>query len=145
MADIMVSSESAEAETGEVSLWRLYVIRAVGLLGVYGLIGPVTRLFDHAPTERGMLTAMLSGLWVLAFLVIRYPLKLLPIMLFEFIWKTLWLIAFGLPQWWSGVGSPRLSQDLFDIGFVGPVLFGLAIPWVYVWRHYIVEPSERWR
>ena len=94
----------------EVSLARLYVMRAVSLLGIFGLFETVAPLVDHVPTERGMLKAMISGLWVMAFFSFRYPLKLLPFFLFEFVWKTLWLIFFGLPQWWSGVGSPRFSR-----------------------------------
>jgi hypothetical protein len=129
----------------EVSLGRLYAIRAMAVLGIYSLFQTVMRLVDHEPTERGMLIAIISGLWVMAFFFLRYPLKMLPIFLFEFVWKTLWLLFFGLPQWWSGVGSPRLAEDLFSIGFVGPVVFGLLIPWGYVWRHYIKAPAERWR
>jgi hypothetical protein len=128
----------------EVSLARLYVIRAIAVLGIYGLFDTVVTLVEHAPTERGMLKAMISGLWVMAFFSFRYPLKMVPILLFEFVWKTLWLIFFGLPQWWSDVGSPSLSQDMIEIGAFS-LVFGLVIPWGYVWRHYVVAPSERWR
>jgi len=128
----------------EVSLARLYVMRAVGLLGIYGLLPMVARLVDHSPTERGMLIAMVSGLWVMAFFVIRYPLKLVPLFLFEIIWKLLWLIFFGLPQWWTGVGSPRLGEDLWSIGAF-PLVCALVIPWGYVWRHYVKAPGDRWR
>ena len=128
----------------EVSLARLYVLRAVALLGLYALLPTIRRLFEHAPDERGMLTAMVSGLWVMALVTIRYPLKMVPVMLFEFTWKVVWLIFFGLPQWRSGAGSPRLSQDLWDIGLF-PFVLLLVIPWGYVWRHYVKAPSERWR
>lgn len=128
----------------EVSLVRLYVIRATALLGVYGLLPTIKRLLDHAPDERGMLTAMVSGLWVMALFTLRYPLKMVPLLLFEFVWKVLWLLFFGLPQWRAGVGSPRLAEDLWEIGAF-PVVLLAVIPWGYVWRRYIVEPSERWR
>ena len=128
----------------EVSLARLYAMRAVGLLGIYGLLPTIGRLVDHAPTERGMLTAMVSGLWVMAFFIVRYPLKMVPLFLFEITWKLLWLIFFGLPQWWSGIGSPSLAGDLWSIGAF-PIVCAIVIPWGYVWRHYVREPSERWR
>lgn len=35
-------------------------------------------LFAHAPTDRGMIKAFLSGLWVMAFFSFRYPLQMLP-------------------------------------------------------------------
>ena len=128
----------------EVSLARLYAIRAVGLLGVYGLFTTVMTLIDHAPDERGMLKAMVSGLWVMALISIRYPLKMVPILLFELVWKTLWLIFFGIPQYWTGIGSPRLGEDLWSIGAF-PIVCVLVIPWGYVWRHYVNAPGDRWR
>ena len=128
----------------EVSMARLYAIRAVALLGVYGLFTTVMTLVDHAPDERGMLKAMISGLWIMCLITIRYPLKMIPILLFELVWKLLWLFFFGIPQWWTGVGSPRLGEDLWSIGAF-PLVCVLVIPWGYVWRHYIKEPAERWR
>jgi len=56
----------------------------------------------------------------------------------------MWMLAFGLPQWPAGTGSPRSSDDLISIGN-GPILFGLIIPWGYVYRHYVRQPAERWR
>ena len=91
-----------------------------------------------------MLKAMISGLWVMCFITLRYPLKMIPILLFELVWKMLWLIFFGLPQWWAGVGSPRLSEDLWSIGAF-PIVCMLVIPWGYVWSHYVREPADRWR
>jgi hypothetical protein len=129
----------------EVSLLRLYVLRANYLLWVIaGLLLAVPPLIAHGPTERGMIDSMFGGLWVMGIFGLRYPLRMLPIFLFEFVWKTIWLLAFGLPQWLAGAGSPRLSDDLISIGN-GPILFGLIIPWGYVWRHYVKQPGDRWR
>lgn len=96
------------------------------------------------PVGRGMITSILGGLCFMALLGIRYPLKMVPILLFEFVWKSIWLLRFGLPQWLAGTGSPRLGRDMFDIGLF-PLVFALVIPWGYVWRHYVVAPTERWR
>jgi hypothetical protein len=104
----------------------------------------VPPLIDHEPTARSMLPSMLAGLWVTGFFGLRYPLQMLPVFLFEFFWKLIWLVAFGIPQWLSGTGSPRLSEDLLGIG-TGPLLFALIIPSGYVWRHYVKKPAERWR
>lgn len=128
----------------EVSLARLYAIRAVALLGIWGLLPTVQTLIDHAADERGMLKALIGGLWVMCFITLRYPLKMVPILLFELVWKLIWLIFFGLPQWWTGVGSPRLAEDLWSIGAF-PIVCILVIPWGYVWRHYVKESGDRWR
>ncbi len=129
----------------EVPLWRLYVLRALFLVFVIGgfLVHP-RWMFSPDPTARGMIEGMTAGLWAMSFFGLRYPLQMLPIFLFEFVWKSIWLLGFGLPQWMSGGGSPRLDNDLLMIG-LGPLVFGLVIPWGYVWRHYIRKPSERWR
>lgn len=129
----------------EVPLWRLYLLRANYLLwAVAGLFLALPPLLDPEPAARGMVDSMFGGLWVMGVLGVRYPLQMLPIFLFEFAWKTIWLLAFGLPQWLSGTGSPRLGEDLIAIGN-GPILFGLIIPWGYVWRRYVRQPAERWR
>lgn len=129
----------------EVSLVRLYVIRAACLASFIALgSSNLPDLIWPDPTARGMISGILGGLWVMLAIGIRYPLKMMPIYLFEFVWKTIWLLAFGLPQWLAGTGSPRLNEDLINIGLF-PIVVGLVIPWGYVWRHYVMEPSERWR
>ena len=129
----------------EVSLARLYMIRGFCLF--YVLSAPfdsLPRLFVHAPDERGMISSILGGLWVMALIGLRYPLQILPIFMFECAWKTIWAICFGLPQWYLGVGSPRLGEDLFSIGFFA-IVFALLIPWSWVWRHFVMQPADRWR
>ena len=128
----------------EVSLARLYLMRAVALLGIYGLFETVETLFVHAPLDRGVHKALIAGLWLMCLFALRYPLKMVPILLFEMTWKLVWLAAFGLPQYWSGAGSPRLSEDLWSIGAF-PIVCVLVIPWGYVWRHFVTAPGERWR
>lgn len=146
----MVSNEAIPPRTAqdlvpEVSLLRLYLLRANYLVwAIAGLFLALPPLIVHGPTDRGMIDSMFAGLWVMGLLGLRYPLQMLPIFLFEFAWKTIWLVAFGLPQWLAGTGSPSLSDDLIAIGN-GPILFGLIIPWGHMWRHYIRKPAERWR
>jgi hypothetical protein len=129
----------------EVSLARLYVIR-LGCLAAAVAIGAndLPALIWPDPVARGMNPALLGGLWVMALIAIRHPLKMVPILLFEFVWKLIWLLRFGLPQWQAGTGSPRLGTDMLEIGLF-PLVFGLIIPWTYVWRHYVAAPAERWR
>ena len=128
----------------EVPLGRLYLMRAVALLGIWGLFETVETLFVHAAMDRGVHKALIAGLWLMCLFAFRYPLKMVPILLFEMTWKLVWLFAFGLPQWASGVGSPRLGEDLWSIGAF-PIVCALVIPWSYVWRHYVIAPGEPWR
>lgn len=139
------SPHASERRDNEVSLWRLYVLR-VGFLifAVAGFFVHPQWLIDPSPTNRGMILAFTGGLWVMSFFGLRYPLQMLPIFLFELVFKTMWLLRFGLPQWMAGRVDPQLSEDLVLIGGP-PIVLVLIIPWGYVWRHYIKEPSERWR
>jgi hypothetical protein len=130
---------------GEVSLGRLYVLRTMYLvLVIGGGIAFLPQLIGHEPTARGVIPSMLAGMWVLACFGIRYPLQMLPILLFELAWKTIWLVDYGLPQWRAGVNTPVFKDDFKAIA-LGPLVFILVIPWGYVFRHYLKKPGERWR
>jgi hypothetical protein len=93
---------------------------------------------------RGVIPSLLGGIWVLALLGLRYPLQMLPLLMFEFVWKTIWLVDFGLPQYSSARRPPTFDEDFKAIA-LGVVLMPLVIPWPYVWRHYVKRPGARWR
>jgi len=138
-------SRSAADTAGEVSLVRLYVLRATYLLLVVGLgamIVPV--LFNHEPMARGVIPSLLGAVWLLAFVGLRYPLQMLPLLMFEFVWKTIWMVAFGLPQWSSGQLPPTFAEDFKAIA-AGVILMPIVIPWGYVYRHYVKQQANRWR
>jgi hypothetical protein len=82
--------------------------------------------------------------WVLAFVGLKHPLKMLPLLMFEFAWKSIWMVAYGLPQWSSGQLPLTFAEDSFNIGF-GVILMPLVIPWGYVYRHYVKRSGARWR
>jgi hypothetical protein len=130
---------------GEVSIARLYVLRATYLLLVVGLgilIGP--QLVNHAPTARGVIPSLLGGVGLLALIGLKYPLQMLPLLMFEFAWKTIWLVAFGVPQWSVGQMPATFTEDFQNIAF-GVILMPIVIPWGYVYRNYITQPAARWR
>lgn len=128
----------------DVSIFRLYVLRATYLLLVTGLGAMIVPpILSHELTSRGVIQSLLGAVWVLAFFGLRYPLQMLPLLMFEFVWKLIWTIAYGLPQWSAGQFPPTFAEDAFNIG-VGVILMPLVIPWGYVWRHYVKRPGARW-
>jgi len=130
---------------GEVSLARLYVLRATYLLLIVGLgVMIVPPLINHAPMARGVISSLLGSVWLLAFIGLKYPLQMLPLLMFEFVWKAIWLLAFGLPQWSAGQLPATFNEDFQNIAF-GVILMPLVIPWKYVWRNYVTRPAARWR
>jgi hypothetical protein len=139
------STAAPDTVESEVSLARLYVLRATFLLLVVGLGAMILPpLLSHAPMARGVIPSLLGAVWVLAFVGLRYPLQMLPLLMFEFAWKTMWLIDFGLPQWSSGQLPPTFAEDFSAIA-MGVVLMPLVIPWRYVYRHYVKQHADRWR
>lgn len=138
------SSLPASADS-EVSIVRLYVLRATYLLLLVGLGAMVVpEILNHPLATRGVIPSLLGAIWLLAFLGLRYPLQMLPLLLFELAWKSIWMFAYGLDQWLAGQLPPTFADDFFAIG-VGVILMPLVIPWGYVWHRYVRQPSERWR
>ena len=128
----------------DVSRARLYVLRATYLLLIVGLGAMnLPELISHEPTARGVIPSLLGGIWLLAFLGFKSPLKMLPLLLFELAWKAIWLLDYGLPQWSSGRIPPTWPED-FQAIVAGVILISIVIPWGYVYRHYVKMPG-RWR
>lgn len=124
---------------------RLYVLRATYLLLVVGLGATIVpQLLSHEPAARGVIPSLLGALWLLAFLGLRYPLQMLPLLLFEFAWKSIWLVDFGLRQWSSGQRPASFDDDFFAI-VMGVVLMPLVIPWGYFFRRYVMQRADRWQ
>jgi hypothetical protein len=137
--------DSPASAAPEVSLVRLYVLRATYALLAIGLGAMILpELIAHPLTSRGVIPSLLGAVWLLAFVGLKYPLEMLPLLMFEFAWKSIWTLAYGLPQWSAGQLPPTFAEDSFNIG-VGVVLMPLVIPWGYVFRHYIKRPGARWR
>ncbi len=129
----------------EVSLFRFYVLRAMYLLIVVGLgasIWPgVLNPARHWELMEGVESCMLAAFSLLCLLGLRYPLQMLPILFWEVIWKTLWLILVPLPQWSAGHIDESIKPTIFAVSMV--VLVYLAVPWPYVFTKYVKAHSER--
>ena len=131
----------------QVSTFRLYVLRAMYLFIVVGLAVYLWPDILHSPRHwslaEGELNCMLAAFSILCALGLRYPLQMLPVLLWEVTWKTLWLILVPLPQWRAGHIEDAIRPATFAISMV--VLVYLAVPWPYVFRQYLKAPGERWR
>ena len=130
----------------QVSLLRLYILRAMYLFIVVGLgtfLWP--EILDpnrHWELMQGENSCMLAAFSIMSLIGIRYPLQMLPVLLWEVTWKTMWLILVPLPQLIAGHVDKALDPTIFAISMV--VLVYAAIPWGYVYQRYILARSERW-
>ncbi len=129
----------------ELSRIRLLAMRAMYLVMAVGLTLVVWPLIiDHPPDTpnlSGAAWALLGTIGLLSYVGLRYPVQMLPLLLFELVWKLVWLGAFAFPLWLSGELTEADRSTAFDTA-LGLVLL-LVIPWGHVWRHYVRKPAER--
>jgi hypothetical protein len=79
---------------------------------------------------------------LLAFIGLRYPVRMLPVLLFESLWKLIWLSVVTLPVALAGEVDQTLSQIIFNCSF--DVVILAVFPWGYVWQRYVMAPGDRW-
>jgi hypothetical protein len=135
----------------EVSTFRVYLLRAMYVFMVVGLatfkLGPAVLHPENLSPQDSVVISVLGAFALLAVLGIRYPLKMLPLLFFEFVWKLVWVVAFGLPLLLSGQLDPNASfggtETLVNC-LLGIVLVPLVTPWGYVFRKYWKAPGDRW-
>ena len=143
----MQGPEASHLITGDFPAWRLNALRAAYLLIIVGLAVQVWPgiVLRHSSWElmEGVVQCMLGALSLLALLGLRHPLRMLPLLMWEIVWKGLWLaLVFG----------PKLTGGQVDEGTAATafacllaVVFPLVIPWGHVAREFFGGPGDRWR
>ena len=131
----------------ELSTRRLNVMRIGYAFLVVGLaIVRWPRLIQDAPSlplMEGVVTCLLTAMSLLAFLGLRYPVRMLPILLFEVAWKVIWIATVAIPHLVSDDMNAATQEVLFNCSFV--VIIIAVIPWGYAWRRYVRTPGDAWR
>src|SRR5919112_515431 len=132
----------------EVSTVRLYLLRASYLIIAVGLGLIIWPTLADPPQGvehmRGVVRALLAAVGVLALVGIRYPLRMLPLLFFELVWKTIWVLAIGVPLWSADAFTPGTRESWRDC-LVGIALCLAVIPWGYVVATYVRAPGDRLR
>ena len=130
-----------------VAIWRINVLRFLFLLMALVMGSVVWRqvLFESADWEwnRGLAKSMLAALALLSLLGVRYPLQMLPLMLYEIAWKTTWLLFIALRAWLNGKWNTNIEALFHDC--IGIIVAYFIVPWRYVWQRYFAQPAEPWR
>jgi hypothetical protein len=131
-----------------VSPLRLNVLRAyyaLMALGSFAVFWP--GLLSHTSRwgiDNGAQYALLSALAPAALLGLRYPLKLLPLALYEFLWKALWFIFVAGPLYAGGHMTAGVWSNAAACS-IAIVLTPIVMPWRYLWQSYVTAPMEPWR
>jgi hypothetical protein len=119
----------------EVSIVRLYVLRAMfALIGVAQgyLQFPLFFHHPHWTLAGGVVHSMLATLSALSLVGIFYPLRMLPVLVYELLWKSIWLLGIALPLWLSNQFDPDTRETFYEC--VGVVILIPIIPWRYFFR-----------
>jgi hypothetical protein len=86
---------------------------------------------------------MLVALSLLSLLGLRYPLRMLPVLLFEVAWKIIWLAAIALPLWSDDKLTGAARDQAGTVLLVGIVI--AVIPWRYVVTRFLSAKGDPWR
>jgi hypothetical protein len=137
-----------DSTRGSASLptWRLNVMRVGYLVMGAGLaLTKWPELFGRGPWElkEGTVLTMLFSMSVLALLGLRYPQRMLPILLFEVGWKLTWLAVVALPLWIDGNLTGATREQAATVLLVAIVI--AVIPWRHVASQFVTASGDRWR
>jgi len=141
-----IATIAAPSTATDLSVTRLHLMRSGYLLMAVGLVLVKWPLLPDAhalPLYEGVTLCLLTAMSLLAFVGLRHPVKLLPLLLLESAWKLIWLALVALPAAVSGDLDAATTDVLFNCSFV--VLILAVTPWSYVWRSYVAASGDRWR
>jgi hypothetical protein len=137
------TADPAPLSVRRLNLMRIgYLFMAVGLVLVkWPLIvnGTVATL----PVYEGVVAVLLTAMSLLAFLGLRYPVAMLPVLMFEVGWKVIWMAVVGIPNFAAGDTNPQFTSVFFNVCF-GVVVLAVT-PWDYVWKRFVRAPGDPWR
>lgn len=127
-----------------VSTRRLLALRALYALMAFGLgfvIWPQLLQPDSpVPDPPTVVRALLGALGLMAAVGLRAPLPMLPVLLFELLWKLVWVGVVALPAWrHDQLGTYGMATLIECLPVF--VLFPLVIPWPYVCARYLRKPG----
>ena len=122
--------------------YRLWLLRVpyvlTGIVFSFTAWSTLIRHWGRFDPIEGVAFAFWGALSLLALLGIRFPVKMLPIILLQFAYKLIWICAVGYPLLDRGALDPD-GQELLRANLIGVAIDTLAIPWLYCWRVYVVD------
>ena len=132
-----------------ITTLRCNVLRAMYLL-MFAAIPPMT--VAHLVYSSKNLGAddgwaatgcLLAALALLCGLGLRQPVRMIPLLLLELLWKTIWMVRVALPLFLAGRVDDALVENSIAIG--SAVILLPVIPWRHVVAAYLRGPVDPWR
>jgi hypothetical protein len=148
MSTVMAAPPEVPMRAGhELSLLRLYLLRVGYLLIAVGLAivkWPGMVHHDRPWTlMEGVVKCMLTAMSLLALVGVRYPVRMLHVLLFEIAWKLIWLGTIAAPQWIDR-DLDQATREVANSCLLIVIIIAV-IPWRYVFAQYAFGRGDRWR
>lgn len=123
--------------TFRIYLLRFYYFLMISVLGIDVWSAIFTQQESWEP-----MVAIGYSLWatfaVLSIIGLVHPVKMLPIILLNITYKTIWLSIVALPLWSLNQLEGSVSEGLARSNFIGFIIDLAVIPWIYVFKNYIL-------
>ncbi|HAA21300.1 MAG TPA: hypothetical protein DCR93_10520 [Cytophagales bacterium] len=136
----MALALTAQEETKSVSKWRLYLLRGLYFLNFISLAFDNWSAVLFPQESLGVLGGVAISFWagfsLLNLLGVRYPLKMLPVLMLQFLYKGAWIAGTFLPAYTAGTVDPGI-QEFFWVCIAGIGLNLIILPWGYLYRDWV--------
>ena len=135
------------------STFRLYAMRflylfnavVIGFVAWPSLIDQARLIYEGNAWDLmyGVAFSLYAGLALLMLWGVRFPVRMLPLLLLQVLYKMIWLIVAGYAFWSAGRLTPGVTNTIeFFASIV--VLDFAVIPWPYIFHNYVrVTPVRR--
>ena len=133
-------SHSATQPSPKVPAWRMHLLRGLFLLNFISLALDNWSAVLFPEEQLDTLTGVTISFWAAFSLLnlwgIRFPLKFIPILILQLLYKAAWILGTYLPA----RRVSNLNEDLEAFLWVciaGIALNLLILPWRFVYREYL--------
>jgi hypothetical protein len=124
---------------------NIYLLRLLYVL-MFFVLGRIT--WTHVLTHQGLWEPTNAVVWcvwtafaTLAGIGIIRPVKMLPIVLLEILYKVQWLILVAYPLWSKGMLAGSPAEEITS-QFLWVILPIAAVPWGYVFANYFYQAKK---
>lgn len=128
-------SQTADVRWGWLKAMYMITIFIAGAFGLGIVLAPeLIKARLHTTCDvipYGMLGAVWLAMGIVAIFGLRDPLKFVPLLLVQLIYKSVWVASIAIPMWMAGTFA---TKDMVTAALFGLVIVGdlIAIPFRYL-------------
>lgn len=119
---------------------RLNLMRGLYFLNFISLAfdnwGTILFPTEQLDTLSGVAISFWASFSLLMLIGIRFPARMLPLLLLQFLYKSAWVIGVYLPAYWAGTVDEYLQSFLY-VCIAGISLNLAIIPWSFFYKNYL--------